>query len=182
MPTRGLFGFYYQGKYYLVYNHYDSYPNHLGMKLVKELRTAIQNNKIEEWLSLLKNIKIVTNGIDTPSDNDIKKLQKYTDLSVGNQSTNDWYCLLRNCQESFETVLESGYFLNNQYDRSSLTNDIFIEYSYVLNFDDKTLDFYKGMYCGGTTKGKYKFDKILDENFNLTEKYNSDNDPDPNSD
>lgn len=37
MGTRGLFGFYYKGKYYLCYNHFDSYFSYLGKNLIREI-------------------------------------------------------------------------------------------------------------------------------------------------
>jgi len=36
MGTRGLFGFR-RGRYYVVYNHFDSYPSGLGFQLWKEI-------------------------------------------------------------------------------------------------------------------------------------------------
>ena len=40
MGTRGLFVFVYRGKYYVFYNHYDSYPSELGEQIVDELRAV----------------------------------------------------------------------------------------------------------------------------------------------
>lgn len=38
MGTRGYFGFYFKGKYYLIYNHSDSYPAELGKNLVEQIK------------------------------------------------------------------------------------------------------------------------------------------------
>ncbi len=59
MGTRGLFGFKWKGKYYLAYNHYDSYFDGLGIDLIKEIIKMIKENKINEWIHLLENIKII---------------------------------------------------------------------------------------------------------------------------
>jgi hypothetical protein len=58
MATRGLFGFFYKGKYYVVFNHFDSYPEGLGRKIVKELKEALKDGLIR-WIQLLSQIKII---------------------------------------------------------------------------------------------------------------------------
>ena len=72
-----------------------------------------------------------------PSHDDIKKLSKYTDLTVSTRSESDWYCLTRKCQGSFVNVLESGYFLGTN-NPPEIT--LFIEYYYVLDFDKMCFD------------------------------------------
>ena len=42
MGTRGLSGFYYKGKYYVMYNQLDSYPDGLGSIIITEIREAIK--------------------------------------------------------------------------------------------------------------------------------------------
>jgi hypothetical protein len=139
MGTRGLFGFRYNGKYYLCYNHFDSYFSGLGHNLIKEIIKMLDEGKLQEWIDKLKNIIIVDQSIP-PTPEEISKLQINANLEVSSQNTNDWYCLLHYTQGSFEKTLDAGYIINN--DHNLLTNDIFIEYSYVLNFDDMTFDFY----------------------------------------
>ena len=138
MGTRGLFGFYYKGKYYVVYNHFDSYPSGLGVDIVNELKWAIKAGKLDEWIALLEKIKIIDYDMK-PTAEDIEKLKPYTDLRVSSQSTLDWYCLLRHCQGSLESVLNSGYLLNAV---NSTGNPNWEEYAYIVNFDTKKLDFY----------------------------------------
>ncbi|CAH1764233.1 23323_t:CDS:1 [Entrophospora sp. SA101] len=38
MGTRGLYCFLYKGKYYIIYNHWDSYPEGLGETLLEQLQ------------------------------------------------------------------------------------------------------------------------------------------------
>ena len=135
MGTRGLFGFYYKGKYYLVYNNWDSYPDGLGHDLLREIKYALENNLLDDWIQMLIVSKVVSDDIN-PTEEDIKKLEKYTDLTVDNRSTMNWYCLTRKCQGSFVSVLESGYIYTDADYENKLTGDIFVEYSYVLDFDN----------------------------------------------
>ena len=153
MGTRGLFGFYYKGKYYVVYNHYDSYPSGLGVLIVKELKRAIDEGRLEEWKSLLIQIKEVNPSIP-PTEEEINRLKCYSDLRVSNRKYTDWYCLLRNCQGSLEDVLKSGYIQNH------IHNGIpdWEEFAYIVNFDTNKLDFH----IGSKLDTSYTFDNLPD--------------------
>lgn len=140
MGTRGLFGFYYKGKYYVVYNHFDSYPEGLGSDIINEIKKAILEGKLDEWKNKLININIV-NEDKVPTSEDIERLAYFTDLSVSRGSTSDWYCLLRRTQGSLEKVLDSGYIINSV---DSAGCPRFEEYAYILNFDTNLFDFYEG--------------------------------------
>ena len=135
MGTRGLFGFKHKGKYYLIYNHCDSYYSGLGKKIVKEIKYMLDNNLLDKWIYMLENIKIIDYTVN-PTEEDIKQLEQYTNLKVSSRSTNDWYCLTDGC-DSLIKVLESGYILHLD------TSDLYegdVEFTYVLNFDNKTLE------------------------------------------
>jgi hypothetical protein len=140
MGTRGLFGFYYRGQFYVVYNQFDSYPSGLGAEIVAELKRAIQENLLGEWIHLLEQLKVVSASV-SPTQEDIEKLRSYTDLTVSTQSPTDWYCLLRRCQGSIETVLTCGYIDNCV---SSHGVPRWEEYAYIVNLDTNQLDFYEG--------------------------------------
>lgn len=156
MGTRGLFGFYYKGKYYLAYNHWDSYPTGLGANIVEQIKEAIREGSFEQWTKLLDNIVIVDMSKE-PTEEDIKKLSKYTNLGASSQSTSDWYCLLRNCQGSLQSVLDSGYLMNHVDDEGC---PCFEEYAYVVNFDTNRFD----VYVGAKKVESYEFTKL--PNFN----------------
>jgi hypothetical protein len=54
MGTRGYYVFKYNGIYYIFYNHYDSYFDGLGQKIVDDINELIQNTK--DWVEILKNL------------------------------------------------------------------------------------------------------------------------------
>jgi hypothetical protein len=156
MGTRGLFGFYYKGKYYVVYNHFDSYPSYLGRNIVKEIKESIKNDSFKEWIEKLLKLKIVyENQQENPTEEDIKKLTNYKNLSVSYKLTSDWYCLLRGCQGSLINVLESGYILLHLDENQT---PIWQEYAYIINFDTNKLDFYEGYHL----EENYSFDELPD--------------------
>jgi len=92
MGTRGFFAFHYKGKYYVMYNQFDSRPSGLGTDLLREIKSAIDNGTLDEWKAKLEALVIVNeDDISTPEQ--IEQLALYTDLGVSNQSTDYWYCL-----------------------------------------------------------------------------------------
>ena len=115
MGTRGYWAIVYKGKMYVMYNHFDSYPERpgLGWNLIQEITWG----NIETWKKALERIHIVDGN---PTEEDRRNLHPYTDLSVGSGSYGDWYCLTRKCQGSVEKTLRSGYLLD---DPSPFTED-----------------------------------------------------------
>jgi tetrahydromethanopterin S-methyltransferase subunit B len=165
MGTRGYFGFRYKGKYYMVYNHFDSYD--LYDMLIMEIVSAIDNKTFDTWITKLENIKCITCDM-IPTQEQIDSLQKYTDLTVSSRSTNDWYCLLRKCQASYESVLDAGIIQNCVNEDGSLMHE---EFTHVLNFDDNTFISYHRY---GENEQIEKLDDIVERTHNATRLINND--------
>jgi len=110
----------------MCYNHYDSYPSYLGVHLILEILKA----DLDEWIKLLEDMKEISDDMK-PTAEDVAKLEKYTDLNVSSKSTEDWYCLLRLAQGSFQHVLNAGYMENVE------GCEMGEEYVYVLDLDKK---------------------------------------------
>ena len=128
MGTRGKFGFFYKGRYYISYNHFDSYPSYLGVRLILEILDA----DLDKWIKLLEKIKLVSDDVK-PRPEDIERLEKYTDLTISSCSTDDWDCLLYHTQGSFYHVLHCGYLENVH------GVDMEEEYFYILDLDNRVL-------------------------------------------
>lgn len=147
MSTRGTFGFRVNGTDCLSYNHSDSYPSSLGEDFVRNVRELVKLPDLKERVAALK---IVSDDVP-PTQEDIKKLRKWTDLDVGDQSENDWYCLLRGTQGSLKAILESGYIKHS----GRFILDAFCEYAYILNLDEGVVEFYAGFQKKKHKKGRY---------------------------
>lgn len=141
MGTRGFFGFYYKGKYYLIYNRFYSYPEWLGVCIVSELKAAIDNDRLDEWKLKLTDIIVVTDDMP-PTEQDIERLKDYTNTAVSRTPGYDWYCLVYKCQESLERVLNSGYLYKHA-DTPEECWGSWMEYGYVVNLDTNKLEFYQ---------------------------------------
>lgn len=78
--------------------------------LIRELYILLKHyGDIESLKVIFDNIKSA-NGI--PTKDILNKTKYYSNFNVSNQSTSDWYCVLRNCQASFINIIDCGYILN----------------------------------------------------------------------
>lgn len=131
MGTRGNYGFIYKGKLYVMYNHFDSYPENpgLGWTLVKEIVWA----NLERWKVALDTIKICSGK---PTEEDVEALRASTDTNVDNGELSNWYVLTRKNQGSALRVLQSGYFNGTvKTVDSELANNFNNDWGYVIDFD-----------------------------------------------
>jgi hypothetical protein len=54
MGTRGQIVYRHKGRYYVYYNHWDSYPNGLGLKLLDEIPRNVSKEEFEEWVRKIR--------------------------------------------------------------------------------------------------------------------------------
>lgn len=136
MGTRGTFGFVIAGDEKLAYNHWDSYPSGLGVDTLKFLRETDVDALKERAGHLL-----LVDPESTPSKEERQHLAKYSNLSVSEQTDEDWYCLLRENQGNYEETLEAGVMI----DGSDFPLDsLFCEWAYIIDLDHEMLEVYKG--------------------------------------
>jgi hypothetical protein len=110
MVTSGTFGYIIGKKKRMMY--VDNDADLLWQVLVREIHVLMKHYGSKEALQMaFESIKTTKNK---PKAADIQKLKVFTDLTVTNESENDWYCLLRHCQNSFINILEAGYILNQK--------------------------------------------------------------------
>lgn len=158
MGTRGLVGFRIDGEDRLSYNHYDSYPSELGVKVVDFLQSI---NSLAQVKAQVRQLKLVTEDM-APTEAEIAALGPWSDLSVGEGKPTDWYCLLRQCQGDLKATLEAGYMLvNNEF----INDSLFCEWAYIINLDTEKLEIYKGFQTKAHKKGRYGKAVPTDTNF-----------------
>ena len=110
MGTRGVFGVHVNGVSKLMYNHSDSYPSWLGTKVLNDVKVLINENGID-WVKDRAAALRCVSGNSSPSKEDKDVLATYSDIAVGNQSEDDWYCLTRKLQGDLVNVLQVGLML-----------------------------------------------------------------------
>jgi hypothetical protein len=80
------------------------------------------------------------------------------DLEVGRQSLDDWYCVTRGARGDPALLLKLGVY--NKDAAEFARDSLFCEYAYILNFDTKEIEFYKGFNHDPQAAGRYaKIDK-----------------------
>lgn len=156
MGTRGSITFVANGEAKTCYNHFDSYPEGLGVEMLRfARRRARQTRKLKADIMALT---VVTD--DTPITPEIEdKLAKWTDRNVGGRMTPNgfdnslnWYQLLRDTQGDPDAILTAGFME----DASEFPFDsLFCEYSYVIDADARTFEVYKGFQTKAHAEGRF---------------------------
>jgi len=145
--TRGAFGVVIGEVEKISYNQFDSYPDGCGIDNLRWLRDADLN----EIRRLAESVEVV-NDDRKPTTEEIAKLRPYTDLSVHEQTTDDWYCLTRDTHGDIEKMLECGYIL----DSSDFPLDsLFCEWAYIVDLDKNAFEAYKGFQHSPPTRGRW---------------------------
>lgn len=145
MSTNGSIGVVLNSKLFATYNHWDSYPDSLGIDVV-EFCKKLNNDQINVFKKNFSDIKVVSLNKKASK----KDQEKYIKAGFFNNSVDDgnpsnWYCLLREIQGAkyFEEILNGTCshwidFLD------FMKNSSCCEYAYIINLDDMTLNFYEG--------------------------------------
>lgn len=147
MGTRGFIGFVVDGTEKIAYNHFDSYPGGLGVEVLGWLRKA----HIGGARRLAGELRVVDEST-APTADDVEKLRPYANTRVGTQTLDDWYVLLRGTQGNPAAMLDAGVIL----DGSDFPLDsVFAEYGYLVDFDAKTFEAYRGFQKEKHDKGRF---------------------------
>ena len=148
MGTRGTYGFHVDGQDKLSYNHFDSYPTGLGNDVLKALKAWLDR---PDFAEKARSIKLIDQDT-TPTAADIEACKPYTNLGVSRQSTQDWYCLLREAQGDLDAALKTGILLERN---DFIKDSLFCEWGYIVNLDDQTLEIYRGFQGEPHQAGRY---------------------------
>lgn len=141
MSTRGAVGFVADGKWYVTYNHSDSYPSCLGMEMLEFCKSIGKWSEVKEKV---RKLKLVAHG-SIPTDDEVRQYLPYYNRNVGNQNWSDWYCLLREAQgvEGLRGIIDGK--INHMIDNHTFLGDsLFCEWAYIIDLDEMLLRVYKG--------------------------------------
>lgn len=109
MGTQGSFGYKIGRKVRLMHVQFDA--DLLWQVLVREIYVLMNHFcSIDSLQKAFTNL-VVAKG--KPKPEVIEKCKMFTSVKVFQESSQNWYCLLRYCQLSFINMLESGYILND---------------------------------------------------------------------
>lgn len=148
MGTNGSMIFVIDGERKPQYVHNDSFPDTLGVAVLKWLR---KEHDRPETYEAVRNLKHVVNATD-PTPEQQAELAEYTDLGVSDQSPLDWYCLLRRCQGDPAATLAAGYVYGEGPDGF---------FTYTADFDAKT---FTAAGYGGEVLGSWSFGELPTKN------------------
>ncbi|RLD64325.1 MAG: hypothetical protein DRJ01_01005 [Bacteroidetes bacterium] len=149
MGTRGAYGFVKGGVKKITYNHYDSYPSHLG-EIIKGFLVNTSKEEIEE---IFNRIILV--------DENSKVFEDVGEdfLNIGVSTGTDWYSYLRETQGRLDVYKDENfkYMIDNQ---EFLNDGLFCEWAYIYDLDKEELNIYKGYNKVEGTEDEYSVDLI----------------------
>jgi hypothetical protein len=136
MGTRGAYGFYKDGMDKITYNNFDSFPDDLGLDIIK----YIKSKTIEEMNNDF-NVITMVRGSDKPTTEQFLQCAEYYNDTVSNKSPEDWYCVLREAQGDLNASAKVGFMIDSS---KFLQNSLFCEWAYIINLDTNKLEVYEG--------------------------------------
>jgi len=150
MGTRGLCGFRYKEKDYLTYNHFDSYPDGLGLNILNEIR-AMDFEKLKARVS---KIEFVDTAVKPTFEEQLNIPKEFWDLTVSKGIAEDWYCLLRKSQGTIEPYYNGT--LKYMIDSASFIKDgLYCEWAYVVNLDTMKFEVWRGFQEKPQSRNRY---------------------------
>lgn len=159
MSTRGAYGFHYNGHDYITYNHFDSYPEGLGAKVVEFVENVNKSNGWELVRNAVSNLRAVESE-DTPTKQEEREFACYKqDLGHDKPS---YYQLLRNTQGDLQAMVSLGIYIDSS---DFIIDSLFCEHAYIINLDDMVLEVYEGFNKNRKANGRYASKKSSDPGY-----------------
>lgn len=152
--TRGMVGFVIDGEVKAAYNHFDSYPEGLGLNVLVYARMAAED--LPALADKARAMRLVTE--DTPvTPEDVERYGHLSDAGVGEAGS--WYSLVRHAQGSLAAYLEAGLMLDCE---DFPLDSLFCEWGYLLDLDTGTFEAYRGFQHHQHTKGRFAGGRLKD--------------------
>lgn len=155
MGTRGFITFVAGGTEKTTYNHFDSYPDGLGLKVLEWAQGVTDWDAVKAQAEALR---LVTDASAPPTPGDIARFSQYSwnreqhggpdDLRPGQQ----WYDLLHETQGDPAKILEAGVMEDNH---DFPADSLFAEWGYVIDLDEQAFEVYRGFQIAPHTSGRF---------------------------
>lgn len=131
-----------------TYNHFDSYPEGLGLAVLTWLRDEVCPDNPTNRTRLVRavtDLRVVREDVDEVTAVDVKRLAPWTDVGVGGPVPSDklafWYQVLRLTQGDPAAIIQAGVIEDaREFPRDSL----FAEWGYVVDARRDVLEVYEG--------------------------------------
>ncbi len=151
MSTRGLIGFRYKEKDKLAYNHFDSDPDILGQKILKELRDVKDWDAVRERIGSLHSIP-ETRRLDEYSSMAETEIRRHFPNLEYRTEPKTFYDLYRPLQGTLKPYLNGELtFMPDAPD--FIYNSLHCEWAYIANFDESLFEIWKGRQTKPDTDG-----------------------------
>lgn len=132
MGTRGVWGFKKGFGYKATYNHFDSYPEGLGLAVIK----FIKETSVETMNDIYNRI-ILVDRTDEATQEQIDECLPFADTNVDDGSLKNWYVLLRDTQGKPELYKTTN--LRYMIASMNFIKDDWCEYCYIIDLDEEAL-------------------------------------------
>ena len=114
MGTRGAIGFKYDGKRLLAYNHFDSYPEELGVQMLAYATDSCTEPAQQEAIKQRLDQLVQVQEGDQPDEEQIEQLKRAGVAGPERVSSGmDWYAWLRDFQGRPDEYLRVGFWPEN---------------------------------------------------------------------
>ena len=161
MGTRGVIGFRIDDKDKVMYNHMDSYPEYLGVKILEDIdeiisldvSKTVKETRINKLKENVRNIRLVEEEEKNLSPVDIEwaKQHGFANFNVGGKEIS-WYQLLRGLQGNLIDCLKHSVMLDA---KDFIKDSLFCEWGYIINLDSLELEVWEGFQREPTEGNRY---------------------------
>jgi hypothetical protein len=139
MGTRGFVAFVADERETVTYNHWDSYPEGLGIVVLEFVRELTEHTEVE-YREKAAHVKHVDDDVP-PTRDQVVELIGHANLGVSTGQAAEWYVLLRETHGKPGLILDVGYA---EHAPKWPLDSLFAEWGYVIDFDRRKLEVYTG--------------------------------------
>lgn len=142
MSTRGLIGFRYGSTDKLAYNHADSFPDELGVRVLEELRAVTDWNAVRERVRTI--VRIPDTRLLSEHDEMVRaEIRRHFPDQLQAHDPREYYDLFRPFQGTLTPYLEgrlSFMAVANEF----IYDSLHCEWAYIANLDSECFEVWRG--------------------------------------